>query len=71
MLTDIRQDGTSITLRWTSVPNRRYRVVFKSALDESIWSNLTGELTAGSTSSTATDQLTSTGRRFYRVMLLP
>ena len=71
ILTDISRTGPLVTLRWTAVPEREYRLQFKTSLDEAEWSDLPGDVMAEGLSATRTDAVLSGQQRFYRVVLLP
>ena len=63
-------NGT-VTLAWSSIPGRRYRVQFKTSLDDTSWTGLSGEVIASGVTATSlhTEQLSM--QRFYRVEALP
>ncbi|HKX62442.1 MAG TPA: hypothetical protein VJS65_11365, partial [Verrucomicrobiae bacterium] len=71
ILTDISRAGPLVTLRWTAVPERQYRLQFKTSLDEAEWSDLAGDVMAEGLSATRTDAVSAGQQRFYRVVLLP
>jgi uncharacterized repeat protein (TIGR01451 family) len=71
ILTGIETEGTAVTLRWLSTPDRRYQVQYKSSLNATGWTDLPGEVLADGPTASRTD-LTGLGdQRFYRVVLLP
>jgi uncharacterized repeat protein (TIGR01451 family) len=71
LLTDIVRTGQLVTLQWTTIPGRQYRVQYKSRLDNVDWSDLPGDVMAEGISSARTDSLAPDRQRFYRVLLLP
>ncbi len=58
-----------ITLNWSAITGRTYRVQFNQDLNETNWTDLPPDITAASTNASKTDALTSP-QRFYRVKLL-
>ncbi|MDB6064531.1 MAG: hypothetical protein JWR26_739 [Pedosphaera sp.] len=58
-----------LTLTWPSI-NRTYRIQFKSSLNQTNWSDLSGDVTATGATASKTDAIPA-GTRFYRVVLLP
>jgi hypothetical protein len=66
--------STTVTLFWTAIPGRTYRVQYKEDLDLNMdnWTDLPGDVTASaSTASTADTRTPTSSGRFYRVELLP
>jgi hypothetical protein len=61
--------GGSITVSWTSVPGKTYRLQARPSLTEGSWQDVGGEITASSESSSTTHD--ATGQQFYRVRLVP
>jgi hypothetical protein len=61
----------SITIRWSAVAGKSYRVQYTSNLDEPMWSDLGNNVTANGPTATQTDVTTSGTERYYRVVLLP
>jgi hypothetical protein len=61
----------SVTIRWSAVAGKRYRVQFKSALNDSSWSDLSGDVTSAGTTAAKTDSMLSETQRSYRVVLVP
>jgi hypothetical protein len=66
----VERQGANITIHWRSVVGDRYRVLFKSALDESSWTALSGDVTATSTYTSKTDSNPPATQRFYKVEVL-
>jgi hypothetical protein len=62
--------GSDLKLTWTAISNASYRVEFNPDPTTSIWSALTGDVTASSSIASKLDALTSSNR-FYRVRVLP
>lgn len=61
----------SVTVEWSSVPGKTYRLQFKTALADANWTNVPGEITAAGPQTSAVDN-TANGQspRFYRVILV-
>ena len=60
--------GGNVRLSWTSVPGLRYRVLSKASLAETQWTDRSGALMAGSSTTSWTDTAASPAReRFYTV----
>ncbi len=62
--------GGQVLLSWRSVPGRRYRVEFKSVLEEPAWTALGGVWVASEEVSSVVDQVAPHRQRFYRVVWL-
>ncbi len=70
MITMIQIASGQVTLVWTSIPSKTYRVQYKANLTDS-WSDLSGDVTAGDFTASKTDSTGLTTRRFYHVLVLP
>jgi hypothetical protein len=66
----IQFDGAIVTLRWTAIPGRTYRLQYKPTVDTSEWTDLPGDVIVSGTVALKTDAPADAGQRFYRVMLL-
>jgi hypothetical protein len=66
---DLGEAG-GLTITWATQPQRTYRVLYKTNLDQPTWSTLT-ELTAAGTQLWTADDTGGASRRFYRIELLP
>jgi hypothetical protein len=60
-----------VTLTWTSIAGQTYRVQFKNDLNDSAWTDLSGDVTATDPAASKTDSVNAAGNRFYRVLVLP
>jgi len=61
-----------VTIRWGAVSNRMYRVQYKTNIDDPMWNDAAGDITASGDTATKTDStITGVPQRFYRVELLP
>ena len=63
--------GGGLTISWSAVNGRTYRVQFASSLNPANWSNLTPDVTATGPTASRTENPGSTPQRFYRILLLP
>jgi hypothetical protein len=64
----IRFDLGMVTLQWTAIPGRTYRVQHKPSIEALSWIDLPGEVTAKTTSAMQTDSPGVDDQRFYRVV---
>jgi hypothetical protein len=62
--------NSTVTLSWTAVPGRSYRVQYKPDLSAANWIDLPGDILASGNTASKTDARTQ-ANRFYRVALLP
>jgi len=60
----------SFNLTWPAIPNRTYRLQYKSSMNDANWTDLTGNLLTTNLNLTLTNTAT-TNAMFYRVSLLP
>jgi hypothetical protein len=60
-----------LTLSWSALMGRAYRVEFSTDLAQTNWSSLIPRLTATNITMTAADPEAADPHRFYRVLLLP
>jgi hypothetical protein len=67
----IRFDGALVTLQWTAIPGRIYRVQYTPNVDAPEWADLPGDVIAGGSAALKADAPAGAGQRFYRVRLLP
>jgi hypothetical protein len=66
-----RPTGGSSTLTWRSAPEKTYRVQLTTNLQDSVWSDLPGDVIAEDLTASKTDATLGTATsRFYRVLLL-
>ena len=69
---DLEFKGTNqVTISWSSVAGKRYRVQYKESANATIWHNLLGDVNSTNTLSWKVDRLSNTDLRFYRVLLVP
>jgi hypothetical protein len=68
----LSRHGSGISLTWSSIPRRSYRVQYREHLANDFWRDLPGDLvaTAGSTVREETS-ITDSAGRFFRIILLP
>jgi len=60
-----------VTITWTAISNRNYRLQFKTDLNETNWNDLPPDLLAPGNIGQGADEVGSAAQRFYRVLLLP
>jgi hypothetical protein len=60
--------GNTVTLTWSAVPGRRYRVEFKDDLAAPSWNEIPGVVQASGATASVNDAMN--GHRFYRVIRL-
>jgi hypothetical protein len=61
----------TVTLRWHAIPGARYRVQFKSNLNDPSWIDLPGDVTATEVTASKTDAPGPATRRFYQIKVIP
>ena len=59
----------AVTLTWSSVVGKTYRVEYKTNLTDAAWSTLAPDIIAGGLSTSFTDP-SLVSRRFYRILAL-
>ena len=69
-LSAVRSNCT-LTLTWSAVPGQRYRLQSNPTLAASDWTFQGGFITANSSVTTASDNVCTNARKFYRVILFP
>ena len=68
----IAREGNGVRVSWNAQSGKNYRVQFKDALNEPVWSNSGSELKAAGSSLSVVDEiLPARPRRFYRVVEAP
>ena len=65
----ITSSNGTVTLTWSALDSKSYRVQYKAAFSDTNWSDLLPDVTASGTSASATDS-TATAQRFYRIRVL-
>ena len=63
----IHVESEEAVLRWTSVAGQKYRLEYKSALEEADWAEVLPDITATGSSCSATNSLGGASTRFFRV----
>ena len=66
----ISRASAFVTLRWASIPGRRYRLQFKAALDDVNWAEVSGTVFATGNLAFASDPQAPGVQRFYRVVMV-
>ncbi len=62
--------GGLVSLRWDAAPGRVYRVEYTVDLAQPAWTAAGGDVTATDLTAQATEQVSPSGQRFYRVRLV-
>jgi autotransporter-associated beta strand protein len=71
VIQSITISGTDVTLVWTSLAGRAYRVQYTADLTPTvIWTDLTPDVTAAASTATYTDLGVPSTQRFYRVSIV-
>ncbi len=71
-ITAVDAEFGTMTLSWSATPGTKYRVNYKTEIDEPFWSDLAGDVTASGSTATKTDpSVDSQHHRFYRIQVLP
>ncbi|HEX3719123.1 MAG TPA: choice-of-anchor tandem repeat GloVer-containing protein [Verrucomicrobiae bacterium] len=65
------QSGATLTFTWSAAPSQSYQVQTTTDLASANWINVGGVVTATNTSVSESYNIGSTGRQFYRVLVLP
>ncbi|MDB6126062.1 MAG: hypothetical protein JWQ71_5055 [Pedosphaera sp.] len=64
--------ASGTTLGWSSIPGQTYRLQYKANLEDPVWIDLSGDVTATGNNASKTDLSTGTNStRFYRILALP
>ncbi len=63
--------GETVTLVWSAMAGKTYRVQFKNDLGAAEWTDLPGDVLATTATAMKEDAIDQTTRRFYRVVALP
>ena len=64
---EISLDGRIVTLTWSAVPGRTYRILFKDSFDAPAWSLLGADVRAIGLTASVEDSMPARASRFYRV----
>jgi hypothetical protein len=57
-----------VTLTWSAIPGRAYRVEYKDDLSAPAWSLLVDAVEAAGNTASVNDSLSPSGHRFYRIL---
>jgi hypothetical protein len=69
-IVDMSFNATTVTLIWSSIPGRAYRVEYKDDLSAPSWNLLIDAVEAAGNTVSVNDTLGPFGRRFYRILRL-
>lgn len=63
-------DGTNVVLSWNAIIGAAYRILRKSSLDDPLWQELPGDVTAVSTNGLRQEAASGSPKGFYRIRVL-
>jgi hypothetical protein len=61
-------NGTAV-VTWSTVPGHTYRLQSKDHLEDTNWTDIVPDILAAASTATATDSITNSSQRFYRVFI--
>ena len=64
-------DGTNVLLSWNSIAGTSYQLQRKTFLDDPMWVDLPGAVTATNGTASILDSTDNSPQRFYRLLVLP
>jgi uncharacterized repeat protein (TIGR03803 family) len=67
----VTKAGTTLTLAWNATVGQSYQMLYKTNLNQAVWSNLNNSVTATNPIMTTSDAIGPDRQRFYRILLLP
>jgi uncharacterized repeat protein (TIGR03803 family) len=67
----VTKAGTTLTLTWNATVGQNYQMLYKTNLNQAVWSNLNNSLTATNPIMTTFDATGPDRQRFYRILLMP
>jgi hypothetical protein len=68
VISSIRSNAETVTLTWNTQAGTKYQVMFKDALNDGQWTNLSSTILGNGQNSSFTDTLTPENKRFYIIM---
>jgi hypothetical protein len=71
VIQSISVSNSVVTVKWSAVSGRNYRLQYMQNLTDSTWSNVVPDITATGSIATATNGVNNSTQQFYRVILLP
>jgi hypothetical protein len=66
----VRQTNDAVTITWTSLAGRTYRLQYRNSLFDPVWHDVAPDLTASAATTSATSLLGGMEQRLYRVILV-
>ena len=66
----VTKAGTTLTLTWSATEGESYQMLYKTNLNQTVWSNLNNSITATNSTMTTLDATGPDRQRFYRILLL-
>jgi len=71
VIQSIIRSQSVISLQWSAVAGRTYRVEYSGNLAQTNWTKLTPDVLASGSTAAATNSIGTSNLRFYRVISLP
>jgi hypothetical protein len=69
-ISSVRLTNNLVTVTWTSLNGKKYRLQYKDSWADANWTDLLPDVSATGTTTTRTNAVNTTTRRFYRVKCL-
>jgi len=69
-ITSVTLANGLVTVTWTATPGATYRLQYIANAPNSVWTNVSGDVTAGGATASKSDVVGLAKQRFYRVMLV-
>jgi len=69
-ITSLTLANGMVTVSWTATPGVTYRLQYISNAQNSVWTDVPGDVTASGATASKTDAMGSTQQRFYRVRIV-
>jgi len=72
VIESVSVSGETVTIVWSAIDGKTYRVQYKDSLDAVTWTDLPPpDVIASGPTASATDSINSAEQRFYRVLVVP
>jgi hypothetical protein len=69
-ITSIALTNDTVTLTWTAIAGKSYRLQYRDDLANASWTDLTPDVTASGTTASGTNAVSAVANRYYRVQYL-
>ena len=67
----VEATGGTLTLTWSATVGQIYQMLYKTNLDQNVWNNLDGQVTATNPIMMTFDAAGTDPHRFYRILVIP